>query len=58
MLNGKHEIRFYGNDIASILSNPTNGFIFVKKTIDDTKLKVPCVDFNNNDFGLKIRYKW
>jgi len=58
LLNGKHEIRFYGNDIASILSNPTNGFIFVKKTIDDTKLKVPCVDFNNNDFGLKIRYKW
>jgi len=57
LINGKHEIRFYENDIASILSNPTNGFIFVKKTIDDTKLKVPCVDFNNNDFGLKIRYK-
>lgn len=55
--NGMHEIRFYGEDIIKIISNPPNGFAFVKNTDDDRELKIPCVDFNNNDFGLHIKYK-
>lgn len=55
--NGRHEIRFYENDIANILSTPPNGFAFVKKNNDASELKIPCVDFNNNDFGLRINYK-
>lgn len=55
--NGRHEIRFYDEDIPKLLSNPLNGFLFIKKNIDEKELMVPCVDFNNNDFGLLIYYK-
>ncbi|MCB9210678.1 MAG: carboxypeptidase regulatory-like domain-containing protein [Ignavibacteriales bacterium] len=55
--NGNHEIRFSGEDISKILSNPINGFIFVKNENEDKELVIPCVDFINNDFGLIIRYK-
>ena len=55
--NSMHEIRFLGDDITKILSNPFNGFAFVTKEIDDREIKIPCIDFNNNDFGLKIYYK-
>lgn len=55
--NGIHEIRVYDNDISQILSNPTNGFALIKNKIDETELQIPCVDYNNNDFGLKINYK-
>lgn len=55
--NGMHEIRFYGDDIVNIISNPQNGFAFVKNTEDERELKIPCVDFNNNDFGLNVNYK-
>lgn len=57
LVHGRHEIRFYENDIANILSNPINGFVLLNKNIDNLELKIPCVDFNNNDFGLKINYK-
>jgi len=56
--HGRHEIRFYENDIANILSNPINGFVLLNKNSDNLDLKIPCVDFNNNDFGLKINYKY
>jgi hypothetical protein len=56
--NGSHEIQITGDGISSIFSNPPNGFAFViKKDSVEAKLKIPCVDFNNNDFGLKIFYK-
>ncbi len=56
--NGTHEIRIEGENIAKIFSNPANGFAFVLKNDSlNLKLKIPCVDFNNNDFGLKIFYK-
>ncbi len=55
--NGRHEIRFSNEDIVKILSNPLNGFLFIKKNEDEKELMIPCVDFNNNDFGLLIKYK-
>ncbi|MFZ2324274.1 MAG: carboxypeptidase-like regulatory domain-containing protein [Ignavibacteriaceae bacterium] len=56
--NNNHEIRIYGDNIPVIFSNPSNGFAFVvKRDSIEAKLKIPCVDFNNNDFGLKIFYK-
>lgn len=55
--NRNHELRFYGEDIVKILSNPINGFVFVKKYDDSKELMIPCVDFVNNDFGLLINYK-
>ncbi len=56
--NGTHEIQISGDNISKIFSNPPNGFAFiVKKDSLNVKLKIPCVDFNNNDFGLKIIYK-
>lgn len=54
---GNHTIRIEGKNIPLILSNPKNGFAFVKKGEDNKALKIPCVDFNNNDFGLQIHYK-
>ena len=54
--NNIHEIRFYDDDKVKILSNPFNGFAFLKPSDDDRELKIPCVDFNNNDFGLRISY--
>jgi hypothetical protein len=58
ILNGRHEIRFTDSTIIQqIFSNPTNGFAFVLKDTSANVLKIPCVDFNNNDFGLKIFYK-
>jgi len=55
--NGNHEIVFRGEDIPKILSNPDNGFAFVKKGEENRSLKIPCVDRLNNDFGLIINYK-
>lgn len=55
-INGTHTIKFTGAQIPGILSKPVNGFAFVKKDNEDKELKIPCVDFNNNDFGLKIVY--
>jgi hypothetical protein len=55
--NRRHEIRFYGEDIVKLLSNPLNGFIFIKKNQNEKELMIPCVDYNNNDFGLLINYK-
>ena len=51
-----HEIRFYDDDKVKILSNPINGFAFLKPSDDERELKIPCVDSNNNDFGLRISY--
>jgi hypothetical protein len=51
-----HSVELSGESIPKILSNPANGFVFIKTTYDDKVLKVPCVDFNNNDFGLVIEY--
>lgn len=56
--NGTHEILINGDNILKIFSNPPGGFAFVIKNDSvNSKLKIPCVDFNNNDFGLKIVYK-
>lgn len=58
LISNNHEIRITSDDIPTIFSNPSNGFAFVIKSDSaDFKLKIPCVDFNNNDFGLKIFYK-
>jgi hypothetical protein len=56
--NFGHQVQISGDDIPIIFSNPPNGFAFVvKQDSVKAKLKIPCVDFNNNDFGLKITYK-
>ncbi len=52
-----HEIDFNGDAVPVILSNPKNGFAFVKKDNEGKTLKIPCTDFMNNDFGLMIFYK-
>ena len=57
VINHNHEIRFKGSDIPIILSNPPRGFAFVKIGNDNKTLEIPCVDFQNNDFGLRIKYK-
>jgi hypothetical protein len=54
---GNHQIVFEGEDIPKIFSNPTNGFVFVRKDEHNKTLKIPCVDRQNNDFGLIINYK-
>lgn len=54
--NFRHTLEIKGNDIPKILSNPANGFAFIKRTNDEAVLKIPCIDFNNNDFGLVIKY--
>lgn len=55
--NFYHTMEITGENIAKIFSNPVNGFVFIKKTFDEKVLKIPCVDFNNNDFGLTIEYQ-
>ncbi len=58
VVNGRHEIRISDtNNIQSIFSNPSNGFAFVLNDSTANEIKIPCVDFSNNDFGLKIFYK-
>lgn len=54
--NFNYSVEISGENIARIVSNPSNGFVFIKKSNDDKVLKVPCVDFNNNDFGFRIQY--
>ncbi len=54
--NFNHSIEISGENITRIISNPSNGFVFIKRIADNKILKVPCVDFKNNDFGLKIEY--
>jgi hypothetical protein len=54
--NFNHSLEISGENLEKILSNPSNGFVFIKKIADDKILKVPCVDFNNNDFGFRIQY--
>jgi len=57
VFNGRHEIKISDtNFIQEIFSNPSNGFAFFLKDSLANKIKIPCVDFNNNDFGLKIFY--
>ena len=56
VFNGRHKINFFGNIIENIFSNPSNGFAFVSRDTLASEIKIPCVDFNNNDFGLKIFY--
>ncbi len=51
-----HSVELTGEKIEKILSNPPNGFVFIKSTSDSKVLKIPCVDFNNNDFGWVIEY--
>ncbi len=53
---GNHQIVFEGEEIPKILSNPPNGFVFVRKDDQNRTLKIPCVDRQNNDFGLIINY--
>lgn len=58
VVNGRHEIKISDtNYIQSIFSNPSNGFAFVLNDTTANEIKIPCVDFSNNDFGLKIFYK-
>jgi hypothetical protein len=58
VLNGRHEVIISdSSNIQKMFSNPSNGFAFVLKDTIANKIKIPCVDFSNNDFGLKIIYK-
>ena len=58
VVNGRHEIKISdSNNIQSMFSNPSNGFAFVLNDTTANEIKIPCVDFSNNDFGLKIFYK-
>lgn len=54
--NFNHSVELTGEKIEMILSNPSNGFVFIKSIHDESILKIPCVDFNNNDFGWVIEY--
>jgi hypothetical protein len=56
VFNGRHEIDFFGSTVETIFSNPSNGFAFVSRDTLASEIKIPCVDFNNNDFGLRIFY--
>jgi hypothetical protein len=57
VVNGRHEIKISDTDnIQSMFSNPLNGFAFVLNDSSANEIKIPCVDFSNNDFGLKIFY--
>ncbi len=57
IVNGRHEIKISDtNNIQSMFSNPSNGFAFVLNDSTANEIKIPCVDFSNNDFGLKIFY--
>ena len=57
VVNGRHEIKISdSNNIQSMFSNPSNGFAFVLNDTTANEIKIPCVDFSNNDFGLKIFY--
>jgi len=57
VVNGRHEIKILDSNIQDMFSNPSNGFAFVRRDSVANEIKIPCVDFNNNDFGLKIFYK-
>lgn len=54
--NKRHQINIYGSGIEDMFLNPAKGFAFVKRDSLAKVLKIPCVDFSNNDFGLKIYY--
>ena len=56
VFNGRHEIDFYDSTIENIFSNPSNGFAFVIRDTLANEIKIPCVDYSNNDFGLRIFY--
>ena len=58
VINGRHEVRISdSSNIQKMFSNPSNGFAFVLKDTIANKINIPCVDFSNNDFGLRIIYK-
>jgi hypothetical protein len=58
VINGRHEVIISdSSNIQEMFSNPLNGFAFVLNDTIANKIKIPCVDFSNNDFGLKIFYK-
>jgi len=56
MAGNTHEIRIKDANIPVLLSDPPNGFVFIKKYADDKELKIPCMDNVNNDFGFIITY--
>lgn len=56
VINRRHQINFYNDVIPIMFSNPSNGFVFVRKDSLAKEIKIPCVDYSNNDFGLKIYY--
>ncbi|MFH1196729.1 MAG: carboxypeptidase-like regulatory domain-containing protein [bacterium] len=53
----QHEIVFIDEMVPKILSNPSNGFAFVKKSAESKRIEVPCVDRQNNDYGLLFEYQ-
>lgn len=55
--NRRHQVKFIESNIQQLLSNPSSGFAFIRKDTLANEIKIPCVDFSNNDFGLKIFYK-
>lgn len=57
MTGNTHEMRIKDAGIPILLSDPPNGFCFIKKYADDKELKIPCMDYINNDFGFTITYK-
>lgn len=57
MSGNTHEIRIKDSAIPILLSDPSNGFAFVKKYADDKELQIPCLDFRNLDWGFVIKYK-
>jgi hypothetical protein len=54
--NSRHQINLFNNAAEEMFSNPSNGFAFVRRDSLAKEIKIPCVDFSNNDFGLKIFY--
>lgn len=56
VINRRHQINFYRDAIPIMFSNPSNGFAFVRRDSLAKQIKIPCVDYSNNDFGLKIFY--
>lgn len=54
--NRRHQINFYNDAIQIMFSNPANGFAFVRRDSMAKEIKIPCVDYSNNDFGLRITY--
>lgn len=56
--NSNHLVYIDGEKLGKLLTSVNKGFLFVKVGTEDQVLKVPCIDRQNNDFGLLFDYNF